>query len=141
MPGPSGPEQVAEQRTPLPRTDELLAEPPEGELLATGEYGLERVGERFTPTLILRDLRCQSAGTLEVVTDEGTFLVQLRAVPQWTCTDALAQARRSAGSDPAGVKVGLMYREAGASDFSQVNLIFGNGASVLYAARGLYRAG
>jgi hypothetical protein len=38
------------------------------------------------------------------------------------------------------LKVGLMYREGGSPDIGQVNLIFGNGGSILYASRGLYKS-
>jgi hypothetical protein len=118
---------------------EISMEPPPGEQLEAGEYGLNRQGQQLVPTFTLRELRCQSPGSIEVATEDGDYYIHLRALPQWTCDQAIEQARKTAQNNPRGMKVGLIFRD-GPSGVGQVNLIFGNGGSVLYAARGLYRS-
>jgi hypothetical protein len=125
--------------TPLAAATELQTEAPPGELLEAGDYGLNRLGQQSTPTFTVRELRCQSRGTMEIATDDGTYYIHLRAMPQWTCDNALDQARKTAQNDPRGMKVGFIFRE-GAAGVGQVNVIYSNGSSILYAARGLYRS-
>ncbi len=137
---PDGPG-AAETRAAAFSSDALEVNPPaNAEKLPGAEYGLIRNGDDLTPTLTLRSLSCRDAGTIDVATDEADFLVQITAFRNWTCREALEQAKRSTGDNPQGLKVGLMYREGGASQQPQVSLIWGNGTSVTYAVRGLYRA-
>jgi hypothetical protein len=125
--------------TPAAPVGEFVTEAPSGELLGAGDYGLDRVGQQVTPTFTLNEMRCQGPGVMEVETDDGTYLIHLRSIAQWTCDQALEQARKSAQRDPRGMKVGLIYRD-GPADIGQVNVIYGNGSSILYAARGLYKS-
>jgi hypothetical protein len=135
------PSQPEAQRTALTRPEDLSTDPPSGASpLAGGDYGIERAGETLTPTYVTRDVRCRNAGTMEVDTDHGVFLVHLRSMQQWTCDQAILQTNRSAGGNPQGLRVGLTYREPAGGEIGQLNLMFSNGGSVLYAVRGFYRA-
>jgi hypothetical protein len=140
--GAGAPAQQPPGGLPSGRNAEVSTEPPkDSEPLAAGEYGIERDGTTVVPKLTLKELRCAGDGVMEVLTEEGEYKLHLRGLPQWSCTEALAQAQRTAGTEARGGKIGLIYREPGGSDTNQVNLVWGNGASVLYAIRGLYKTG
>jgi hypothetical protein len=127
---------------PPVRNEEVRTEaPPDAEPLIAGEYGIDRDGTTAVPKLTLKEMRCAGEGIMEVLTEEGEYKLHLRVLPQWSCTEALAQAQRTAGPNARGGKIGLIYREPGGSDTNQVNLVWENGASVLYAIVGLYKTG
>ncbi len=131
---------VPERITVPLRAEETVEPPPDADPLPAGDYGLRSGGGQLTPTLALRALDCRADDTLQLATDDGSYLVQIVALPDWTCTEALEQARTAAGPSPAGMRVGIRFQAGTAVEPGQVLLVWSNGSSVTYVAEGLYKA-
>src|SRR5687767_9869528 len=79
-------------------------EPPQGaEPLADGEYGLERSGDTRVPLMTVSDVGCNGDNYLQVATNEGKYLLHLRTLPQWTCTQALEQVHKITSGNAANL--------------------------------------
>ncbi len=122
------------------RAEEIPTESPsEAEPLASASYGIQRSGDNLTPTMTLRDVRCEGTGTMDLTTSEGHFLLQIPAFPGWTCKEASDQLRAMADGNVTGITVGIIYDEGQPGEQPQANVILGNGRSVTYAVHALYR--
>ncbi len=125
----------------FPRTDVFTPVPfTEGEQLVTGDYGIDRAGDSLTPTLTVQSIGCRAPDLLQIDTRDDSYVVQMRTFAQWTCPQALDQARQAAGRDPNGMRVGLTYREPPRNgEAGQVNVIWENGSSLLLMTEGVFR--